>query len=171
MKLPDPWLRGPISGVPPLLQPAAHAFVAAREDVDAAVAGLTAQQLWMQPGGITPLGFHLAHLAGSTGRLLTYARGEGLSDLQRAALAREGTISAVRPPLEELVKDWHEAVELALQQIASIPETSLTDARSIGRAQLPTTVLGCVFHAAEHASRHAGQVVTTAKLLRGLEPT
>jgi uncharacterized damage-inducible protein DinB len=170
VSLPDPWLRGPVSGISALLQPAAHAFVLAREDVDAAIAGVTAEQLWMQPGGITPLGFHLAHLAGSTGRLLTYARGEILSDLQRAALTRESTISAVRPPVEELLKDWHEAVAAALQQLASTSDASLTEPREIGRAKLPTTVLGCIFHAAEHAARHAGQVVTTAKLLRGLEP-
>ena len=169
--LPDAWLRGPVPGIPTLLQPAAHAFVLAREDVDAATSGLTGEQLWMQPGGITPLGFHLAHLAGSTGRLLAYARGEALSELQKAALARERTISAVRPPLEDLLKEFHDAMDAAFAQLASTPESTLTEPRAIGRAQLPTTVLGCVFHAAEHAGRHAGQVVTTAKLVRALSAT
>ena len=40
--LPEPWLRGPLPGIPALLQPAAHAFVMGREDVDAAVRGLSA---------------------------------------------------------------------------------------------------------------------------------
>ena len=164
----DPWLRGPIPGIPELLQPAAHAFVLAKEDVDAATAGLTADQLWAQPGGITPLGFHLAHLAGSTGRLLAYGRGEALSDAQREQLSREKNITTLRPALEELLNEWHAALAAAFAQLAATPESSLTDLRTIGKAQLPTTVGGCVFHAAEHAGRHAGQVVTTAKLVRAL---
>jgi uncharacterized damage-inducible protein DinB len=43
---------------------------------------------------------------------------------------------------------------------------SLLDFRGVGRAQLPSNVLGLLFHAAEHASRHTGQVVTTAKMLK-----
>ena len=75
--------------MPALLQPAAHAFVAAREAVDRALEGITDDQLWFGPGGIAPLGYHVAHLAGSTDRLLTYARGEALSEAQRETLARE----------------------------------------------------------------------------------
>jgi len=164
----EPWLRGPIAGIPPLLQPAAHAFVLAKEDIDAASVGLTVEQLWIEPGGAASLGFHLAHLAGSTGRLLSYARGEPLSDAQRAALARERNLAATRPALEPLLKDWHEAVAFALAQLAATPEGTLTEARAIGRAQLPTTVIGALFHAAEHAARHAGQVVTTAKVVRDM---
>jgi hypothetical protein len=37
----------------------------------------------------------------------------------------------------------------------------------VGRAALPTNVLGLIFHAAEHMQRHAGQLVTTAKILHG----
>src|SRR6188768_1318337 len=96
----EPWLRGSIPGIPDLLQPAAHAFVLAKEDVDAATAGLTADQLWAQPGGITPLGFHLQHLAGATSRLLTYGRGEALSDAQREQLKRENNITTLRPTLD-----------------------------------------------------------------------
>jgi len=166
----DPWLRGSIPGIPELLQPAAHAFVLAKEDVDAATAGLTADQLWAQPGGITPLGFHLAHLAGSTSRLLTYGRGEALSDVQREQLTREKNVTTLRPSLEQLLAEWHATLDAAFAQLAAIPVGSLTDVRTIGKALLPTTVGGCVFHAAEHAGRHAGQVVTTAKLVRALAP-
>ena len=166
----EPWLRGSIHGIPDLLQPAAHALVLAKEDVDAAAAGLTAEQLWAQPGGITPLGFHLAHLAGSTSRLLTYGRGEALSDAQREQMSREKNVTTLRPSLDALLAEWHTALEAAFAQLAATPEVSLTDVRTIGKAQLPTTVGGCVFHAAEHAGRHAGQVVTTAKLVRALLP-
>ena len=72
---PEPWLRGPVEGVPALLQPAAHAFVMAVEDVERATAGLHAHELWLEPGGAASIGFHIAHLSGATDRLLTYARG------------------------------------------------------------------------------------------------
>src|SRR5256885_11848562 len=99
---PEPWLRGAVPGVSPLLQPAAHAFIMAREDVEAAVAGITPDELWSRPGGVPPLGFHLAHLAGSTDRLLTYARGEQLADGQRDLLRPEQDVPAARPLLDEL---------------------------------------------------------------------
>lgn len=163
---PEPWLRGPISGISRVLQPPAHAFVMAREDVDAAVADLTSAQLWLQPGGIASVGFHLAHLAGSTDRLLTYARGETLNDVQREALAREQRTADLRPPLAELLATWHSAVEQALRQLAATPDAALSEPRLVGRAKLPSTVLGLLFHSAEHAARHTGQIVTTAKFVR-----
>ena len=43
------------------------------------------------------------------------------------------------------------------------------EARSVGRAQLPTTVIGLLFHAAEHTQRHAGQAVTTARVVAGVQ--
>lgn len=139
-----------------------------REDVAAAALGLTIDQLWMEPGGIASIGFHLAHLAGSTDRLLTYARGEALSDAQRKTLARERTLSTERPDLADLLTAWHEMVGKALDQFAATPDAMLLQPRLVGRQQLPSTVLGLMFHAAEHASRHTGQVVTTAKLIRGM---
>jgi hypothetical protein len=165
---PEPWLRGPLPGIPALLQPAAHALVMAREDVDAAVGGLSVDQTWMSPSGVPPLGFHVAHLSGSTDRLLTYARGERLDALQKAALLREGGLAAECPPVERLLADWHATVDRALAQLAATPEATLGDARAVGRAQLPSTVLGLIFHAAEHASRHTGQIVTTARLVRAV---
>jgi len=163
---PEPWLRGPVPRIPALLQPAAHALLKAREDVDAALAGITEDQLWLRPNGIASLGFHLTHLAGSTDRLFTYARGEPLSESQRAALVREQRIGEIRPPLDELLSAWHETVERALAQLAATDVATLSEGRTVGRAQLPTTVLGALFHAGEHAARHTGQVVTTAKLIR-----
>jgi len=164
--LPEAWLRGAIDGIPNLLQPAAHAFVLAREDVDAATNGLAADQLWQRPNGITPIGFHLAHLAGSTGRLLAYAKGEPLTDAQKAFMLYERDVMNTRPALEKLTQDWHAAIDNAMAQLAATAENTLTEARAIGRAQLPTTVIGAIFHAAEHAARHTGQIVTTAKLVR-----
>ena len=44
---------------------------------------------------------------------------------------------------------WRAALDRALKQIASTPEASLTEPRLVGRAQLPSTVLGLLFHAAK----------------------
>lgn len=165
---PEPWLRGPVSGIPALLQPAAHAFIMAREDAVAALAGLTQSELWMTPGGAASPGFHLLHLAGSTDRLLTYARGEALTDRQREALAAEKTPPEPRPTAELLSGEWAATVERALAQLAATAETELTHPREVGRARLPSTVLGLLFHAAEHAQRHTGQLVTTARIIRGM---
>ena len=165
---PEPWLRGPIPGIPSALQPAAHAFVMAGEDVATAVDALTAEQFWMQPGGVASLGFHLAHLTGSTDRLLTYARGEALSEAQVAMMKAEKMLLETQPSLESLLAAGEKGVEDALRQLASTAERSLGERRLVGRAQLPSTVLGLLFHAAEHAQRHTGQVVTTAKLVRRL---
>jgi len=139
----------------------------ALEDVETAVSDLTVDQLWLEPGGAASAGFHLVRLAGSTDRLLTYARGEALPASQRAALAGERAMTAPYPPVGELLTGWRTTVEGALRQLATTPEATLTNARLVGRAQLPSTVLGLLFHAAEHAQRHVGQLVTTAKIIRG----
>jgi uncharacterized damage-inducible protein DinB len=150
-----------------MLQPPAHALIMAREDIDAALTGISQDQLWLRPSDVASLGFHLAHLAGSTDRLMTYARGEPLSEAQRAVLVREQRIGEIRPALAVLHDDWRRTVAAALQQLAATPESTLQEPRLVGRAQLPSTVLGLLFHAAEHAARHTGQIVTTAKLVRG----
>lgn len=159
------WLSGPVEGVPPLLQPAAHALLQAREDVRRLLADLTPAEIWMRPGRSAPIGFHALHLAGATERLLTYARGEPLSDAQRAEAAAEAHAADV--PAAALVARVEAAVEAALAQLRTTPEASLLDPRRVGRQGLPSTVLGLLFHAAEHATRHAGQIATLAKVVRG----
>lgn len=168
---PDPWLRGPISDMPPPLQPLAYAFIAAREDIGRALTGIGPDELWARPGGIAALGFHLAHLSGSTDRLLTYARGETLADGQRANLARERTIEQTRPSAEELIAALNQSLERSLDQLAATDVSTLAEPRAVGRAQSASSVLGILFHAAEHAARHAGQIVSTANLIRGSRPT
>jgi hypothetical protein len=167
VKLPDAWLRGPVAGVPGHLVPAAHAFRQAAEDVERALADLPPDTLWLRPGGAASPGFHLKHLVGSTGRLLTYARGGTLSDTQKAQMAAEsqGDPGESAASLGAAVV---KAMEDAIEVLRATPPDSLLDAREVGKARLPTTVLGAIFHAAEHAQRHAGQLVTTVKVIRGL---
>jgi hypothetical protein len=58
-------------------------------------------------------------------------------------------------------------IERGFDQLRATPGLSLLDERKVGRAGLPSTVIGLLFHAAEHATRHVGQAITTAKILRG----
>jgi hypothetical protein len=164
---PEAWLRGPLPGIDAVLMPAAHALVQARDDITTALVNVHAEELWETPGGAASPGFHLRHLAGSLERLLTYARGERLSPGQLAALAREGDPGATGQELEHAVLA---AIDRALEQLRRTPPGTLGDIRPVGRAGLPATVLGLLVHAAEHASRHTGQFLTTLKIVRGLRP-
>jgi len=163
---PEIWLRGPIHGIPHLLGPVAHALVQAREDVASSVAGVTREALWMRPNGAASAGFHLFHAAHALDRLMTYARGESLQDEQLHALARErsGDLDGNSADLIRLVEA---TVDRALRQLRCTPEASLLSERRVGRGEHPSTVLGLLFHAAEHTTRHTGQVITTLKIVSG----
>jgi uncharacterized damage-inducible protein DinB len=162
----DLWLTGPVAGVPAPLQPAAHALLQTVEDISGALENMPEEDIWLTPGGAASIGFHLTHLAGATDRLCTTARGERLSDTQKAALAAERTPSSPRPPLAALIAGATAALRAAVDQLRVTDPATLADARPVGRAGLPSTVGGLLFHAAEHSQRHAGQIVTTAKILR-----
>lgn len=161
-KQPEVWLRGPIPDIPPLLQPLAHAILQAREDVDSIVKDLPEDQLWTRPGGVAAAGFHLQHLTGVLDRLFTYARGEALNDEQRGWLKAEGEPGTWTT--EQLVERYHQQVETALAQLRTTPESTLTEPREVGRARLPSTVIGLLTHAAEHCQRHVGQLLVTVRV-------
>ena len=167
--MPEAWLRGPLPGVPPELMPAAHAIVQAMEELDAA-ATLTTEQVWARPGGAASVGFHLKHLAASTDRLLTYAAGEPLRPAQLRGIAEEGKPGDPPASAADLLRAARDALDAALAALRAAHLAQLDDARTVGRAALPTTVRGVLGHIAEHATRHAGQVVTTARMVRGLGP-
>lgn len=163
---PEAWLRGAIPGIHPALMPVAHALQQAREDIERVAAGAAAEELWRRPGGAASAGYHLQHLAGSLDRLFTYARGEPLDEAQRAALLREGTPG---PSGAELVAAALAGIDRALEQLRHTAADSLGAAREVGRARLPSTVLGLLFHGAEHTTRHVGQLITTLKVVRGTD--
>ena len=104
------------------------------------------------------------HMRGVVDRLFTYAEGKPLSTQQKAELEAEG-----RPPMAgvstaELVKAFRDQVEEALVQLRVTDERTLTDYRAVGRRQLPSTVHGLLFHAAEHVQRHMGQLLVTVRV-------
>jgi hypothetical protein len=165
MPLPEVWLRGPLPDVPPLLQPVAHALLQAREEVEAVMAGFPEERLWSRPGGVASAGFHLQHLSGVLDRLFTYARGESLNDAQLKALEAEGL---QRPGIDAslLLESFRRQVELALAELRTIDEQTLTVPRTVGRSKFPSTVLGLLVHAAEHTQRHVGQLLVTVRVQR-----
>jgi uncharacterized damage-inducible protein DinB len=163
----EAWQRGPVPGVDPLLTPVAHALLQVQEDLLALVARVPEEQAWTRPGGAAAIAFHVRHIGGSTDRLLTYARGEALSDAQRAAAKAESIDDPPRPAFRQLVDETVSALDRALDQVRATPRESLLEPREVGRLRLPSTTLGLLFHAAEHATRHAGQAVTTARILAG----
>jgi uncharacterized damage-inducible protein DinB len=164
---PEVWLRGPIPGVPPLLQPVAHSLLQCREELATHLASLSSEQIRARPSGAASIAFHVRHAAGSLDRLFTYARGESLSAAQRAALLAEAQPDAAADDAAALLAGFDDAIERALEQLRTTTDTALLDGRAVGRAQLPSTVLGLLFHAAEHTQRHVGQAVTTMKVLGG----
>jgi hypothetical protein len=180
MTLPEVWLRGPVDGVPPTLQPVAHALLQAREEVAAALKGFPDDLLWRRPADVASVGFHVQHLAGVVDRLFTYARDEPLSDAQRAELSAEGRAPDVAGSHDVarsndvggsndvalLIRIFSDRVDRAIDQLRATDERSLAAERAVGRKRLPSTVLGLLFHAAEHTQRHVGQLIVTARVVR-----
>jgi hypothetical protein len=163
----EAWQRGPLPGFEPLLMPVVHALVQVQEDLDRLATDVPPEHVWLRPGGAASIGFHARHAAGALDRLLTYARGEALSDAQRAFAKGEGEPGDPPAALSAVVAEARLLIEKAFEQLRATKALSLLDDRKVGRAGLPTTVIGLLFHAAEHATRHAGQAITTAKILRG----
>jgi uncharacterized damage-inducible protein DinB len=162
------WLRGPVEGIPPLLMPVAHALLQSRKDVREAAESLSSGELWDQPGGAASVGFHLRHICGSVDRLFTYARGQPVRDEQLTALRREGNPCTPPATAKELLAFVDMAIDDAVRCLKEMPQQELLMPRAVGRAKRPSSVLGLLFHAAEHAQRHTGQVITTSKIIRGL---
>ena len=154
-----------------MLQPVAHSLLQCREEVEAHVPSLTPERLFARPAGAASIGYHVRHAIGSLDRLFTYARGEGLSAAQLATLKSEGESDSDQHAAAKLVSAFSGAVERALAQLRATDERNLLDARTVGRAQLPSTVIGLLFHAAEHTQRHIGQMVTTVKVTAATEET
>jgi hypothetical protein len=160
----EPWLRGPIARMPATVMPAAHALMQAAEDIPMAVEGLTTAQLWALPGGAAAVGFHLRHLAGSIDRLLTYARGEMLTDAQLTEMDAE--IEDDGRSADELAREALAAIGRAIDVMRETPPGIYLEARGVGRRRLPTTVLGLLVHIAEHTQRHVGGIIATSKVVR-----
>jgi hypothetical protein len=164
-QLPEVWLRGPLPNIPALVQPIAHVLLQAQEEIHALMQGFPDTLLWQQPAGVASPGFHLQHLTGVLDRLFTYAQGLPLSPQQMEYLKAEGK-PASPVTVADLLDALDKQISTSLQFLQSIDPATLTDTRTVGRKQLPSTVLGLLFHAAEHTMRHNGQLLVTVKVLK-----
>ncbi|MEP7277166.1 MAG: DinB family protein [Bacteroidota bacterium] len=159
------WLRGSLPGILPALQPVAHALLQTREEMNRLMEGFPETMLWQQPAGTASVGFHLQHMAGVLDRLFAYAKGRSLSETQINQLAAEGRGEAGdTAPLQ--VQGFARQVDLSLTQLINTSAGELFETRGVGRAQIPSTVMGLLAHAAEHTMRHLGQLLVTVKVVR-----
>jgi len=160
----EAWLDGKLENFSLVKMPAAHALAQARYEIENAPE-LNSEELTARPNNASSAAFHLKHIAGSIDRLLTYARDENLSEKQFEFLKLETSENADLN-FENLQSEAVKAIDDALEFLKNIPEENLFDTRFVGREKLPSNVFGLLFHIAEHAARHVGQFVTTAKIVK-----
>jgi uncharacterized damage-inducible protein DinB len=158
----EPWLRGTLTEVDAVRRQVLHALEQTGEDVARWCSELTEEELEVRPFGLPSVGFQMRHIARSLDRLLTYAEGKGLSGAQMDALKSEMDTGA---RAAETLGEIRAGLDEARRRVLRILPDSYEAARGVGRAMLPSTVGGLLVHCAEHTQRHAGQMVTTAKVL------
>jgi uncharacterized damage-inducible protein DinB len=163
-KLPEVWLRGPLPGVPGQLQPAAHALLQAQDEINELMKDFDEQLLWKRVAGQASVAFHLQHIPGVQNRLFAYAKGAMLSEQQLEYLQNEG-IENDEITVALLLDNLNRQTDRSVEQLQQTDINTLTDSREVGRKKMPSTVLGLLFHAAEHTMRHTGQLLVTIKFL------
>jgi uncharacterized damage-inducible protein DinB len=163
----EPWLRGTYAEVPAAGRAVLHALDLTLDDITKWMAGLTDEEVRSAPLGLTPIAFHLRHIARSTDRILTYAEGNQLSSDQLDVLKSE---SSGEETLAELIAELEISFTHAVDRIRTLATSDLNTPRFVGRKQLPTSIGGALIHVADHTQRHVGQIVTTAKVLKALRP-
>lgn len=161
---PEVWLRGPVTGYHSELQPVIHAILQTQEEIHELMKDFPTDLLWEKPAKMASPAFHLQHIAGVLDRMGTYAKDEKLSTEQFSYLKEEGKKNEALNS-GRLIKHLDEQIATFLQLLSRTSPATLTDYRSVGRAQLPSTVGGLLFHAAEHMQRHFGQLLVTVKVL------
>lgn len=160
----EAWLKGPIEGVPSLLQPVAHALIQANAEIHAMMEEFPADKLWQKPAGVASAGFHLQHIPGVLDRLFSYSQGLPINNAQLKYLSEEG-LENNGITKEMLLDQLTAQVNSAIEHLKTIDPSILTESRTVGRKKLPSTVMGLIFHAAEHTMRHTGQLLVTVKVL------
>ncbi|MEO9003668.1 MAG: DinB family protein, partial [Ginsengibacter sp.] len=120
---------------------------------------------WEKPAGVASPAFHLQHVRGVIDRLFTYARKEQLNEEQMYSLSVEGNPQKSTSSLRELTEQLDQQINHAIKELMDVKEDTLTEARGVGRKQIPTTLIGLYVHAAEHSMRHIGQLLVTVRIV------
>ena len=163
----EPWLSGTYSVVPAVGRAVLHALDLALDDITKWTEGLTDIEVHTLVLSLPPVAFHLRHIARSVDRILTYAEGSQLTPEQLAQLKSEqGT--AEQESLAALIAEVEVSFTNAAGRIRILATADFNTFRGVGRKQLPTSIGGALIHVADHTQRHAGQVITTAKVLKAL---
>lgn len=158
------WLRGKIvDGITPLLQPVAHALLQAQEEINDLMERFPDELLWNRPAGCAAPAFHLLHIAGVLDRLLCYAEGKTLTEEQLQYLKKESIPSDTT--VKYLLNRFNDQVTITIERLKQFTGQDLTEHRGVGRAALPSTVIGLCTHAAEHTMRHTGQLLVTVRFI------
>jgi uncharacterized damage-inducible protein DinB len=161
-QLPEPWLRGTLTELPPIQRAVLHSFESANHDLERWCRSLTRDQFNAKVFGLASVAFQIRHIARGIDRLLTYAEGRELSDRQFAALKTEMATNATT---EDLFSGLQLALSKAAARVRAFDPTELERPVEVGRKKLPTTVGGLLVHVAEHTQRHVGQAIITAKVV------
>ena len=156
-------MRGVVSGVDPVIAHLLRASEHIREEMEHALRALSVEQIWARPGGMTSVGFHAKHLAGSTERLCTYLEGRQLDEAQLAALKDEGQ---GQEPAEALLAAIGDALTRYERLVQTLTPQRFGEIREIGRRRLQTTAISLAIHIAEHGQRHVGQAISAVKLAK-----
>jgi steroid delta-isomerase-like uncharacterized protein len=158
-------MRGPLPGVHPFVANLFYTFTQAREELTAALDGLSGEEVWSRPYGLASIGFHVRHMGGAAERLGVYLRGGQLSEEQLKDMRAESDAGA---GTEELLAGLRARQEQVEELVKQIDLAELTQPREVGRKRLPSTAIGLIVHIAEHTQRHLGQAITMAKLVRNV---
>jgi hypothetical protein len=158
----EPWLRGTETDVPAVGRAVLHALQLADEDLRKWCGNLSDTEINVRAAGTAPVAFHIRHLARSLDRLLTYAERRSLSEGQMSGLRTELDPGATR---DGLFAELTAALADGAERVRALAKTNLEEARTVGKKRLPTTVGGLLVHVADHTQRHAGQAITTAKMI------
>jgi hypothetical protein len=161
----EPWLRelDMRDALPAIAQPIL-CLMQVREDLEKWTTGLTDEQVWTPVHGLTPLGFHLKHLAGSTRRLTAYLQGKAVTDEMLVELRDEKTPGTPLADLLQRISQAFESAEHAMRLVCD--EDGLRAVRFVGRKKIRTNVAALAIHIGEHAQRHLGEAIVLCQLLR-----
>ena len=160
----EAWLSGPIEGVPALLQPVAHALKQSNEEIHAMLKDFPDGKLWEKPADVASAAFHIQHIPGVLDRLFSYSKGLPISNAQLKYLSEEG-LEVAGITKEQLLENLTNKINESVEYLKTVNPDALTEIRTVGRKNVPSTVLGLLFHAAEHTMRHTGQLLVTTRIL------
>jgi uncharacterized damage-inducible protein DinB len=158
----EPWLRGTLTRVDPVVRAVLHALELAREDAERWTGDFTEAEMYARPVGLPSVAFHLRHIVQSLDRLLTYAEGDQLDDTQLHALRSEMRDTSTSNDVRE---EFAAGLQTSANRVRGFAPAQFGEERGVGRRLLPSTVGGLLVHCADHTQRHSGQMVTTAKVI------